>query len=146
MSTYTCPHCGQHDLSTQRRHNCPKLPSLSIPLGPPRSMDPIANVYIDRLTRKLKEARHERSAARAEALTAQASLRRVERELEEVRALLGQYQRLVVFADSVARARGDACGLCDALGRDDQPYQSNRAADLIAEAERALTARTTTTE
>ena len=36
MSTYTCPHCGQHDLSTQRRHNCSKLPSLSIPLGPPR--------------------------------------------------------------------------------------------------------------
>ena len=48
-------------------------------------MDPIANEYIDRLTRKLKEAWRERSAARAEALTAQASLRRVERELEEAR-------------------------------------------------------------
>src|SRR5690606_41488437 len=57
MSTYTCPHCGQHDLSTQRRHNCPKLPSLSIPLGPPRSMDPCANEYIARLTRELEEAR-----------------------------------------------------------------------------------------
>lgn len=66
---------------------------------------------------------------------------RLARELEEARARLEQYQRLVVFADSVARARGDACGLCDALGRDDQPYQSHRAADLIAEAERALIAR-----
>lgn len=71
---------------------------------------------------------------------------RLLRELEEARERLEQYQRLVVLADSVARARGDACGLCDALGRDDQPYQSHRAADLIAEAERALTARTTTTE
>ena len=58
MSTYTCPHCGQHDLSTQRRHNCPKLPSLSIPLGPPRSRDPIANEYIASLTRELEEARN----------------------------------------------------------------------------------------
>lgn len=59
MSTYTCPHCGEHGLSTQRRHNCPKLPSLSIPLGPPRSMDPYANEYIARLTRELEEARAE---------------------------------------------------------------------------------------
>ena len=57
MSTYTCPHCGERGLSTQKRHNCPKLPSLSIPLGPPRSMDPIANEYIARLTRELEEAR-----------------------------------------------------------------------------------------
>ena len=57
MSTYTCPHCGQHDLSTQRRHNCPKLPSLSIPLGPPRSRDPIANEYIASLSRELEAAR-----------------------------------------------------------------------------------------
>lgn len=57
MSTYTCPHCGQHDLSTQRRHNCPKLPSLSIPLGPPRSMDPCANEYIARLSRELEALR-----------------------------------------------------------------------------------------
>src|SRR5690606_31966830 len=57
MSTYTCPHCGEHDLSTQKRHNCPKLPSLGIPLGPPRSMDPCANEYIARLTRELEEAR-----------------------------------------------------------------------------------------
>ena len=57
MSTYTCPHCGEHGLSTQGRHNCPKLPSLSIPLGPPRSMDPIANEYIARLTRELEAAR-----------------------------------------------------------------------------------------
>src|SRR5690606_38666291 len=57
MSTYTCPHCGEHDLSTQKRHNCPKPPSLSIPLGPPRSRDPIANEYIDRLTRELDAAK-----------------------------------------------------------------------------------------
>jgi len=59
MSTYTCPHCGEHDLSTQRRHNCPKLPSLSIPLGPPRSRDPIANEYIARLSRELEEVREQ---------------------------------------------------------------------------------------
>ncbi|HEY8378671.1 MAG TPA: hypothetical protein VIK91_19400 [Nannocystis sp.] len=40
---------------------------------------------IARLTRELEEARRERSAARAEVLTAQASLRRVERELEKAR-------------------------------------------------------------
>lgn len=40
---------------------------------------------IARLTRELEEARRERSAAKAEALNAQASLRRVERELEEAR-------------------------------------------------------------
>lgn len=68
MSTYTCPHCGQHDLSTQRRHNCPKPPSLSIPLGPPRSMDPCANEYIARLTRELEEVRAENRRLR-EALT-----------------------------------------------------------------------------
>ena len=67
MSTYICPHCGQHDLSTQRRHNCPKLPSLSIPLGPPRSMDPCANEYIARLTRELEAAR-EREQGYREAL------------------------------------------------------------------------------
>src|SRR5690606_14227977 len=42
-------------------------------------------VVNERLRRKLKEAWRERSAAMAEALTAQASLRRVERELEEAR-------------------------------------------------------------
>ena len=94
MSTYTCPHCGERGLSTQKRHNCPEAPSLSIPLGPPRARDPIAAEYIDRLTRKLKEAWRERSAARAEALTAQASLRRVERELEEAR----NHARRVVVA------------------------------------------------
>src|SRR5690606_34610264 len=52
-----------------------------------------------------------------------AEIARLTRELEEARERLEQYQRLVVFADSVARARGDARGLCDALGRDDQPYQ-----------------------
>src|SRR5690606_36155784 len=57
MSTYTCPHCGERGLSTQKRHNCPKLPSLSIPLGPPRSRDPIANEYIARLSRELENAR-----------------------------------------------------------------------------------------
>jgi len=57
MSTYTCQHCGERGLSTQKRHNCPEAPSLSIPLGPPRSMDPIANEYIARLTRELEEAR-----------------------------------------------------------------------------------------
>lgn len=76
-----------------------------------------------------------------EARDADEEIARLARELEEARERLKQYQRLVVFADSVARARGDACGLCDALGRDDQPYQSHRAADLIAEAERALIAR-----
>lgn len=65
MSTYTCPHCGEHGLSTQRRHNCPKLPSLSIPLGPPRSMDPIANEYIARLTRELEAEREQVRALRA---------------------------------------------------------------------------------
>src|SRR5690606_40292682 len=57
MSTYTCPHCGERGLSTQKRHNCPKLPSLSIPLGPPRARDPIAAEYIARLTRELEAAR-----------------------------------------------------------------------------------------
>ena len=57
MSTYTCPHCGERGLSTQKRHNCPEAPSLSIPLGPPRSRDPIANEYIDRLSRELEKAR-----------------------------------------------------------------------------------------
>lgn len=47
-----------------------------------------------RLTRELEESRRERSAARAEALTAQASLRRVERELEEAR----NHARRVVVA------------------------------------------------
>src|SRR5690606_32498092 len=65
MSTYTCPHCGERGLSTQRRHNCPKLPSLSIPLGPPRSMDPIANEYIARLTRELEAEREQVRAMRA---------------------------------------------------------------------------------
>src|SRR5690606_14484163 len=69
MSTYTCRHCGERGLSTQRRHNCPKLPSLSIPLGPPRSMDPIAHEYIARLTRELEEAREQVRALR-EALSA----------------------------------------------------------------------------
>lgn len=57
MSTYTCPHCGEHGLSTQKRHWCPKPPSLSIPLGPPRSRDPIANEYIARLARELEALR-----------------------------------------------------------------------------------------
>ena len=81
MSTYTCPHCGQHDLSTQRRHNCPKLPSLSIPLGTPRSRDPIAQEYIARLTRELEAARErerhrerQRDAAEAEGQRLRAAL------------------------------------------------------------------------
>jgi len=59
MSTYTCPHCGEHGLSTQKRHWCPEAPKISevLRLGPPRSRDPIANEYIDRLTRELEEAR-----------------------------------------------------------------------------------------
>jgi len=57
MSTYTCPHCGERGLSTQKRHNCPEAPSLSIPLGPPRARDPIAAEYISRLTRELEAAR-----------------------------------------------------------------------------------------
>lgn len=44
-----------------------------------------AAAKISLLTRELEEARRERSAARAEVLTAQASLRRVERVLEEAR-------------------------------------------------------------
>lgn len=59
MSTYTCPHCGERGLSTQRRHWCPNGPPISevLRLGPPRLRDPIANEYIDRLTRELEEAR-----------------------------------------------------------------------------------------
>lgn len=59
MSTYTCPHCGERGLSTQKRHWCPKAPKISevLRLGPPRSRDPIANEYIDRLSRELEEAR-----------------------------------------------------------------------------------------
>lgn len=56
---------------------------------------------IARLARELEESRRERSAARAEALTAQASLRRVERELEEARE----------------RERGYREALCRALDR-----------------------------
>lgn len=67
---------------------------------PPPGLDPDApippglTVVNERLRRKLKEAWRERSAARAEALTAQASLRRVERELEEAR----NHARRVVVA------------------------------------------------
>src|SRR5690554_2847065 len=59
MSTYTCPHCGERGLSTQRRHWCQKAPPISqlLRLGPPRSRDPMANEYIARLTRELEEAR-----------------------------------------------------------------------------------------
>lgn len=66
MSTYTCPHCGERGLSTQRRHWCPKAPPISqlLRLGPPRSRDPIANEYIARLTRELQEARERERALR----------------------------------------------------------------------------------
>ena len=69
MSTYTCPHCGERGLSTQKRHWCPKAPKISevLRLGPPRSRDPIANEYIDRLSRELEEAQ-ERERGYREAL------------------------------------------------------------------------------
>ena len=54
-------------------------------LDPDAPMPPGLTVVNERLRRKLKEAWRERSAARAEAMTAQASLRRVERELEAAR-------------------------------------------------------------
>ena len=44
-----------------------------------------AALEISRLTRELEQARRERSAAKAESMTAQASLRRAERELEAAR-------------------------------------------------------------
>lgn len=67
MSTYTCPHCGERGLSTQRRHWCPKAPPISqlLRLGPPRSRDPIANEYIAHLTRELEAEREQVRALRA---------------------------------------------------------------------------------
>lgn len=53
-------------------------------------------------------------------------------------AALREYQRLILDADAVARARGDEHGLSDALDGRGQPYVSEWAGRLIAEAREDL--------
>ena len=140
MSTYTCPHCGERGLSTQRRHWCPKAPPISqlLRLGPPRSRDPIANEYIASLTRELEAARAALTIAETTAANLHDTIRLRDRELAAARELI---RDLVDDEDAglVWLGRRLVCAYCTADGL----YSVAHAADCpIIRARRALVADT----